>query len=255
MVNGTGPYRFILDTGATETVLTPATAAKAGVEGYAVTPRQQRGVVRELRVGDAALRDLPVHIFDPPQALPLRLDRGADYGGILGATFLRRFVTTLDYARRRVRLETAGSARERPAEGIRVPFAAEQGVIRVTGTINGKGPVRLLLDTGSAEVLVRPEAAHRLRLAVSGAGGPNQAGFARLRALAVGPAVVSNVTAVVAVPPGDDGTLSAYDGIVGYPWLSRFVLTVSYGERYLLLRPARGAAPATPAGDPPPPPW
>lgn len=70
-VNNAPPMPFILDTGATETVLTPAAAEKAGIR-LMVTARQpiRKGTLRSIRVGKVEVKNLTVLIFDPPRLSP-----------------------------------------------------------------------------------------------------------------------------------------------------------------------------------------
>ena len=238
-VNDAGPFPLILDTGATETVLTPPTALKAGVQGRGAAAARQTGVAGRVQLGGVTVKDLPVYIFDPPQALPLRLDQGANYGGILGVTFLRRFVTTLDYAGRRVRFQAveqfpplSGAA---PSPGVVIPFTTDLGLIHVKGSVNGLGPLRLVVDTGSAEILIVPAAARRLGLKVIPHEQDRTVGFTRLKSLALGTACVTNVPAVVTSLLRETGGSLVYDGLVGYPFLSRFVVTINYRDQQLSL--------------------
>ncbi len=48
-LNGRGPYRLILDTGATETVLTPATAKALGLHTAGIGPRQAVGTLDSMQ--------------------------------------------------------------------------------------------------------------------------------------------------------------------------------------------------------------
>ena len=66
-VNGQGPFSFILDSGATETVVTPPAARRAGIAVGG-------GLAGMVAVGETAVTNLPVLVMDPPQALSLRLD-------------------------------------------------------------------------------------------------------------------------------------------------------------------------------------
>jgi len=105
-VNGVGPLRFILDTGASMTVITPAAAQAAGVKptgqkptavgaGGASAARLAR--LKRFRVGTRAVRGLQVvllnlsHVEKP---LGIQLD------GIIGYNFFRNCVVTIDYPQR-----------------------------------------------------------------------------------------------------------------------------------------------------------
>src|SRR5262245_41012149 len=76
------PLTFLLDTASAATLLTPAAAEKA---------RLARGVASSLGAGKALAQDLPVATADLPRA---------DYDGVLGTTYLSRFVLTIDYKTR-----------------------------------------------------------------------------------------------------------------------------------------------------------
>jgi C-terminal processing protease CtpA/Prc len=99
-VNGKGPFTFVFDTGAAMTVLKPETAGKAGLavaEGRVTevdTLAAGRAVAKKVRI---AVREIP------PADHP-------DCDGILGATFISRFVSTIDYSARTLKLVPADPA-------------------------------------------------------------------------------------------------------------------------------------------------
>ncbi len=251
-IDGQGPFTFILDTGATETVLTPRTARALGLRTQPVTATQATGVVRSLAAGAAEVRDLRVFVFDPPQALSLRLDHGLDYHGLLGCSFLERFVTTLDYGARQVTFApvarrsaaAAGADEPVPPGAARVRFTLRDRLIHVPALVSAAGrsaTLPFLLDTGAAEVVLRPAAATRLGLGAAPAGGAGavdaQPRRMALDVLAVGAARAANVSAVVDALAGEAPPAGAYAGILGTPFLERFTLTLDYRERTLLLVP------------------
>jgi aspartyl protease len=106
VLNGTRTGRFLVDTGSSVTVLSPALAADLGIaggpEGSAPIELQTLGgrtagapaIVGSLRVGDLELRDAPVVLHDP----------GPGLDGILGNTFLSRYQVTVDADRRQLQL-------------------------------------------------------------------------------------------------------------------------------------------------------
>jgi predicted aspartyl protease len=241
MLNGRGPYQFIVDTGATETIVTPPTAAAAGITPIPYPGAQKKGRIDRIAAGSAALTNLTVFLFDPPQALSLRLDEGIDYGGILGYTFLSRFVTTLDYPRRTVRFQPLAAPAS--TNGVTVPFQVVDHLVHVRGRVNDFGPLTFLFDTGSAEVLLNPTIAARLK--IQGVPVPTVPGarFATLDRVSVGPAVVTGIDAIIHRPPGERIAGTTYDGIVGYPFLSRHVVTIRYDKSTILLQPQVPARP------------
>ena len=241
-VNGRGPFTFILDTGATETVVTPPAARRAGIAAGTDRGVVARGMARVLAVGEVAVTNLPVLVVDPPQALSLRLDKGINYGGILGYTFLSPHITIIDYRRQRISFMPvvptfAGHPRSFPATGaIEIPFTLRDRLIHVMGFVNGRGPFTFLFDTGSAEVLLLPKALETLGLAASDLR-PDGVRFTTLARVKVGGAEVFDVPAIVQRPPQEGAHALTYDGILGYPFLSHFRVVINYHDRLIVLLP------------------
>jgi predicted aspartyl protease len=244
VVNGQGPFAFILDTGASETVITPPLASRLGMGAQRDFTAARPATARSLAVGGASVRDLDVAILDPPQAVSLRLDLGVNYQGLLGYTFLSRFVTTLDYGRQRVWLDplppAGGQAEGRGAGGCTVPVAIRERLIYASGRVNGKGPFTFLIDTGSAEVLLTPRTAQAAGAAVTPSPDHRDIGRACAGRIALGKAEATNVTALVRELPRP-GPASPADGILGFPYLSKFRATFDYRNRVLRLAPASPA--------------
>lgn len=239
-INGQGPFPFILDTGASETVITPPTARQLGIRGLSVAPDQDKGHVESLSVGGVSVRNLPVFITDPPQALPLRLDKGIDYRGLLGHTFLKRFIMTIDYAGRRLRLVSL----EQQPNALVVPhrpgvssarFDVREGMIYARGAVNAKGPVTFLVDTGSAEILLLPGAAQSLGVLSTPASGHHNVGFTQLDRVSLGGATALNLPAIVHRLDREGIRRLSYHGILGTPFLSNFTVTISYRDRLIIL--------------------
>ena len=101
MLNDSRTGRFLVDTGSSVTVLSPALAADLGIaggpDGSPVELQTLGGrtagapaIVGSLRVGTLELRDAPVVLHDP----------GPGLDGILGNTFLSRYRVTVDADRR-----------------------------------------------------------------------------------------------------------------------------------------------------------
>lgn len=248
-VNGRGPFKFIIDSGASETVIVPPLAKELGIarEGQIFSTRTT-GWVDSVEVGGSSVGRMPVYVFDPPQALPLRLDKGINYQGLLGYTFLARFVTVLDYGRRRVKfMPIARVSRHVPAvppgddsSAHHVGFSLRNNLIHAKGRVNGKGPVTFLVDTGSAEVLLLPSTAKSLKIRATRAPGFRDVGFTELREVSLGGAKVADVSGIVHALERERPSQVTYHGILGYPFLSNFIVTINYRERMLTLQESRG---------------
>ena len=121
-VNGKGPFSFILDTGASVTVLRPETAEKLGLVEKKDEPAPKKRLragalmgegatlldVESIAVGKATARKVQVAVLAAPQADVPLAKLGIAYDGILGYTFLSRFVLTLDYRAKTLKLVPAG---------------------------------------------------------------------------------------------------------------------------------------------------
>lgn len=111
-VNGTGPHRFVLDTGATMTCIDAGLAERLGVPseqgrvGVGMGIGQDAGALQlvafdSLRVGDATATGLNGCALDLEQFSAM----GLEVDGLLGLNYLREFRVTLDFQTERLTLE------------------------------------------------------------------------------------------------------------------------------------------------------
>jgi len=104
-INGEGPFRFALDTGASTTILSLEVARLAGVAGQrALVMRGGGGKVAGLSGSVESIR-----VAVGPFLGPLSEAMGERLDGILGYNFLRRFRVRIDYPGRSLRLGRSGS--------------------------------------------------------------------------------------------------------------------------------------------------
>lgn len=102
-VNGEGPFRFALDTGASTTVVSRSLARELGIEGSRASVMVGGGgrvaglfgAKASLEVGAAASGNLDVIVG--PFLEPLSEAVGVTLDGIVGYNFLRQYRVTLDY--------------------------------------------------------------------------------------------------------------------------------------------------------------
>jgi predicted aspartyl protease len=175
-IDGGTPRPFVLDTAASQTVLDPGEyPAQAGTSpsagGTAIGHGAHGGVnARPTRVNSIALREL---VQRDQLAIFMEVDqltRGnePDFAGVLGLPFLGQYRVDLDYPRRSLRFDAAGS--DQPPCDICTPVAAIPvrpiiaGLPTVTVTINGRS-MPALLDTGAASTILNEAAAAQLGLA------------------------------------------------------------------------------------------
>jgi clan AA aspartic protease (TIGR02281 family) len=119
LVNDAGPFDFILDTGASMTVLSPASASAAGIgkgglkaKALAAKGSLDARVVRlrSLQIGSLTVRGLSAAVV---RLETLHDSLGVKVDGIVGYNLLRRYRLTIDYPKRRLWLESSSSRAER----------------------------------------------------------------------------------------------------------------------------------------------
>ena len=153
-INGQGPFRFIVDTGANRSALAPRTAARLGlpaqpetalfvegVTGSAVLPSVE---IESLKAGDVVMprRRLPVLTSD--------IFGGAD--GILGIEGLDGARLDVDFARDRVTIAPS-TGRRMSADALVVPVTLDHGGLLMAKGQMGRIPVQVVIDTGAERTL------------------------------------------------------------------------------------------------------
>ena len=145
-LNGQGPFRMMVDTGAVSCLIRPAVAKRLGLRPvYAVEHATVAGVKRvpaaildDLRIGSVCDKGIESMITDVK--LP-----GVD--GVLGQSWLLRHNYLLDYRGRRLMLGAP-----QPGRGIRAALRWSDGRPIIAAEVDGR-PQDLVLDSG-ASVLV-----------------------------------------------------------------------------------------------------
>jgi hypothetical protein len=110
-----------------------------------------------------------------------------------------------------------------------VPMEVPDGRAIVTVTLNGRGPYRLAVETGSPDVLVSPRVVADLGLRAIGPGDPDS--LFQLDSLRLGEALVGSL------PVGRDSAFArlGVDGVLGLVTFRDVVLTIDYPSRRLSL--------------------
>jgi predicted aspartyl protease len=164
MVNGNGPFRFVIDTGTgTDAFVTPELADQLGlpVAGQVRLndPSGQGGskvplvLIQSLRVAGVEFTGIKAvrHTF---------MEEAGQVQGMLGFTLFRNYLLTLDFPNRIV---TLGSGRLAPdGESNVFPFRMPDGVPISTLHIDGK-PVEAQLDSGGGGLTLPASLAAQLR--------------------------------------------------------------------------------------------
>jgi len=131
------------------------------------------------------------------------------------------------------------------AQPAKVPFELlKTGHMTVMVKVNGKGPYKLIFDTGAPITLVNNKVAREAGLLK---GMPKPAftifgamGEAKIKELEVGGLKADNVTTIVMDHPTVEAISNAFgpiDGIVGFPFFARFRMTLDYQAKIMTFVP------------------
>jgi predicted aspartyl protease len=148
VINGLGPFRLVLDTGASHSGITPIVALVLGIATNVAPPVMLRGVtggtvvptirVDSLRVGDLAVR---------AQILPVMPDAFGGAEGVLGFEGLADKRVLIDF--RRDLLSITFSRGERSPRGfVTLPFRSIGGQLIVIDANIGGVATKAIIDTG-----------------------------------------------------------------------------------------------------------
>lgn len=148
-INGQGPFRFVLDTGANRSVLTPQLAEHLGLTTSTTNRLTMSGVtgsasvptvdVDRLKVGEVELRNVQ---------LPVASSLSEDTSGTLGVDALPNTRVLLDFESGRIQIRKAH--RENLMDGFsRIPGQCRFLRLLIVRASVGRVPVRAVVDTGS----------------------------------------------------------------------------------------------------------
>ena len=154
-INGNGPYRFILDTGASHTLVDEDLSKQLSLPAAPATSARPAGVLGELakidhlRIGDASLKGMVVEVG------PLsRMFGGGDAPrGVLSAASFPGYLLVLDYPGKRVLIRKGELPP--PDSRTRFQYTAEQMLPNVPVRI-GETEVRAHVDSGAPGSLTLP---------------------------------------------------------------------------------------------------
>jgi predicted aspartyl protease len=235
--DGYQPFRMMVDTGASDSVLTPRYAQKVGV----IVRREQDHPYRH-----ATRLDRDLQFWVDTRSSDTASKTGWEYG-LLGGTFLREYVVELDFAAGRVRF--LNPERYRVPEAVTaeneavVPIKVIGNRIVVAVSIGGK-PIELLVDTGDWNTAVLSGSAARTvgitstplpGMRAGTVWGPMEVEFAEVESLRLGPFELTQVPLLVA-PKGWYNIAGSTDSVIGYDILSQFTVRIDYPRQRLWLR-------------------
>jgi Aspartyl protease len=148
MINGHGPFRLVLDTGASHSAVTALVALALGIPMNQSPPVILRGVtgfatVPTIQVDTLTVGDLSV---DSP-VLPIVPDALGGAQGILGGEGLTGKRIFIDFRHDKIVITFSRNERS-PREFVDVPFHALHDTLVVVSAMVGDVPTKAIIDTG-----------------------------------------------------------------------------------------------------------
>ncbi len=252
MLDGHGPYTFVLDSGG-DYIVTPEVAAVLGTKGVGGVRLSGVGSATEgaaftrvdtIAVGAAQIRNQYMLVL--PIATGFGVAEGLRIDGMLGYQFLSRFFATIDYAGSRLTLALPPSLPTAPPDAAAIPFFFDGTIPIIPIAVDGL-VATAEVDTGNRatlELLAPFLASHSGIASLAktaptvtgfGVGGPSYSRLGRVPSLQIGPYTLSNVVTLFSI--ATQGALADQfnpSNIGGGIW-RRFDLTFDYLHSRLLL--------------------
>jgi predicted aspartyl protease len=242
-IGGAGPFRFLLDTGSSHTVISQSLATTLGVVAVAKAPIATSlgsilaPVVRlpDVAVGSARVESLLATSLPPSVADML----GDGISGVLGQDFLSQFNYTLDYRTSRLSWDEDGQI----AKGERLVLEPSHGrfLVQLPQERRCECPVRLVPDSGANGVVLfagtnadrLPVDAAATSMRVSTLAGDGTVRGVIVKELLVAPVTLRDLPAARVVLPG--GTIEDGDGLLPLSLFDRVSFRPHAG--YMVVQP------------------
>jgi predicted aspartyl protease len=245
-INGQGPFKFLIDTGATQTVVGEKVATRLGLKkiasnvmhGVGGEGKLDSAVMRadSLKVGDVTIKNIPLGTLSNP-LLETVLD------GIIGTPMLADFVMTIDYPKGQLEL-----ARKAPETGTVVPVWCLSGLLLTSVDVNGQHKGNFLIDSGADSTLLAHSMAANLGINRSTPGASVSLPIGGVGGLDGGLLMVPSVTLKTAFETKSFPTLMALDlkamsaliqteisGVLGYDTWKDYRVTLDYHKAEIRL--------------------
>lgn len=164
MLNGKGPFRMLIDTGASSCSFSAEVARAIGAKPefrvIDLTPGSSRLALATGSIEVALGEQVESGVQFYWQESLLAKELGIRVAGVIGQSFLSRFDYTLDYWGKRLFIGERAPRRGKP--GVRVAFELDEGRMIIPASNREDGRLRLVLDSGASNLSlwhsnVRPE--------------------------------------------------------------------------------------------------
>ena len=242
MINGKGPFNFVIDTGASQVVLSEKLTSQLGLKP--VTTTVMHGVggggkvesklfkVDELGLGQVKVKNLPVGTFNDPLVTQLS-------DGIIGTSVLSDFTVTVNYPGNQ--LELTKKAVTTPTVEVLSGPGCFSNLLLVPLVVNGQFRGNFVVDTGAVTTVLSHTMAARLGVNENTEGAKIEMGLSGVGGMEGLVLRVPNVTLksektsqtfpqVVAIDLKEISKMvgTEVSGVVGFDFLSQYKVVLDY---------------------------
>ncbi len=192
MINGKGPLRFVIDSGASLSVISDKAAERLGIRPVARGGKARAvggsgafpityGLLDSITMGEAKIEAVPVYIRTIHNAPESAEDERAD--GYIGLSVLANYAVTIDYQTKQMTLDRSPIREEPPAvradpskpeapivgdlvNGFEIPIRSTSGGLASAETHlpNLKRPLNFIIDTGATTTVISKAAVKRFEM-------------------------------------------------------------------------------------------
>jgi len=255
-INQTGPYSFLVDTGAETTEIDPALASELHLKVHGATKIEGVGFEASVSYAQVDLLEAGSHAVINQNVLVYELSNlqsaGLSIRGILGEDVLEHFDVLIDNAHNLLCLDDSGAMRTAvkgqhialvapapAADGV----AARHSLIVVARLSDGTRPVRLWLDSGSnVPFLYNPSGYLAQRASQSaplqgiGANAAQQS-FSALapQDVKIGSLELSNVSFIAPMGSKKNSKIAEFDGLLATELFRR--VFIDHADHFAVLEP------------------
>jgi predicted aspartyl protease len=234
-----GPHEFLLDSGATRSMLSQELASRLGTEqeslddafGAGGSRQLGFGTIKALRVGPAAQEGLTLGIADDLAAIGDALNVRVD--GLIGFDFIKNFRMTIDYRQQIIVFDSNlqnGGMHLPSLNAVRFELTPKEPLMLVATYINDRGPFQFVVDTAAGKTVIAQDLIERIGIAVQdrkagmGFGGNFELARATLDSVRLSDIVVYSLPVITGPFLNAIGSSlgAKVDGIIGNDFLRKF---------------------------------
>lgn len=234
-----GPHEFLLDSGATRSMLSQELASRLGIEQQSLDDAVGAGgsrqlgfvTIKSLRVGPAAQDGLTLGIAQDLAAIGDALNVRVD--GLIGFDFIKNFRMTIDYQQQIIVFYSNvqnGGNHPPPCDAVGFELTPKEPLMLVATYVNNRGPFQFVVDTGAGKSVIAQDLIERIGIAIQdrkagmGFGGNFELARATLDSVRLSDIVVCSLPVITG--PFLDAVSSSVgakvDGVIGNDFLRKF---------------------------------